>query len=730
MTESMYYSDSVGLPRTDWKQWRLVCDEYGGTTWKYLDKDERETEEQSTFVKYLLKQDFEAPEQLKTKSSFKCAKKGLEFFSRLQEDCGIFPVQYKGPMFMTIGYLAANYYAKLEIPEPFRIEMIRYIVNNAHPVDGGWGLYSDDKSTCFGTTMNYVCLRLLGLPASHPVCLKARKTLLHLGGAIKNPHWGKAWLSVLNLYKWEGVNPAPPDLWLLPYSLPFHPGRWWVHTRAIYIPLAYLSSYKVQCSLDPLLEQIREEIYLPKHLPFDSIDFSKHRNDVCGVDLYYPHSSVLNFLNWTLTKYEKYIRPDWLLKKANEKVYDLIKKECDNTDYLTIAPISFAFDMVVAHFEEGPDSFTFRKFVSRMNDVLFMGPQGMTVMGTNGVQCWDLSFALQYSLVAGLGDLPEFANMIEKGFMFLVKSQITEDCVDGSFRDKRKGAWPFSTKTQGYTVSDCTAEALKAIVMTMNHPNFKYLQSEIPKEKLFQAIDILLSLQNRGRFEFGSFATYEKIRSTDLLELLNPAEVFNNIMVEYPYVECTDSSVLGLAYFSKFYPFYRTEEVKTAIADAIESIKRAQKQDGSWYGCWGVCFTYASMFALEAFHSVGMTYENSENVRKGCDFLISKQLPDGGWSESMKSCETHTYINSAESLVVQTSWAIIGLILAKYPKVEPIKNAVQLLMERQKLNGEWIYESIEGVFNHSCGIEYPNYRFMFPIKALGLFTKEYGDLDA
>ena len=59
---------------------------------------------------------------------------------------------------MTIGYVTANYYSKTEIPEPYRVEMIRYIVNTAHPVDGGWGLHSVDKSTCFGTTMNYVCL--------------------------------------------------------------------------------------------------------------------------------------------------------------------------------------------------------------------------------------------------------------------------------------------------------------------------------------------------------------------------------------------------------------------------------------------------------------------------------------------------------------------------------------------------------------------------------------------
>jgi hypothetical protein len=33
------------------------------------------------------------------------------------------------------------------------------------------------------------------------------------------PQWGKYWLSILNLYEWEGVNPVPPELWYVaPHS--------------------------------------------------------------------------------------------------------------------------------------------------------------------------------------------------------------------------------------------------------------------------------------------------------------------------------------------------------------------------------------------------------------------------------------------------------------------------------------------------------------------------------
>lgn len=74
-----------------------------------------------------------------------------------------------------------------------------------------------------------------------------------------------------------------------------------------------------------------------------------------------------------------------------------------------------------------------------------------------------------------------------------------------------------------------------------------------------------------------------------------------------------------------------------------------------------------------------------------------------------------------------TAWALIGLIKAKYPNIEPIKMGIELIMDRQQPNGEWLQEAIEGVFNKSCMISYPNYKFVFPLKAMGLFAKRYPD---
>lgn len=98
------------------------------------------------------------------------------------------------------------------------------------------------------------------------------------GGATAVPQWGKVWLALLNLYSWSAVNPIPPEFWLLPDWVPFHPWRWWVQCRVVYLPVSYLYANKVTKPLNPLLQSLRQEIFTR---PFEEIDFqplSKHNS--------------------------------------------------------------------------------------------------------------------------------------------------------------------------------------------------------------------------------------------------------------------------------------------------------------------------------------------------------------------------------------------------------------------------------------------------------------------
>ena len=97
--------------------------------------------------------------------------------------------------------------------EPFSTEIKRYLFARQNPKDGGWGLHIEGESTVYGTSMNYVVLRILGASEEDPRMVRARGILHKLGGALNGPHWSKFWLSVLGITDWSIVNPVPPELW-------------------------------------------------------------------------------------------------------------------------------------------------------------------------------------------------------------------------------------------------------------------------------------------------------------------------------------------------------------------------------------------------------------------------------------------------------------------------------------------------------------------------------------
>ena len=490
--------------------------------------------------------------------------------------------------------------------------------------------------------------------------------------------------------------------------------------RTVFLPMSYIYSRRFVTPQTPLICQIREEIYTET---YSAIKFSSHRNSISPRDNYHPKSWVLTIINWILVYiWNSFLRIDHIKRRAEEWSFDLIQREDENTDYANLAPVSATMHLVACYIHDGPESYSVKRHRERLPEYLWMKDEGMLVNGTNGVQTWDTSWLIQAVHEAGLAEDPKWKPMLTKALEFLEDQQIRKNCREQGvcYRQQRKGAWAFSTKVQGYTVSDTTSEAMKAIMMLQHTPGYPCLVSN---HRLQDAVDTLLTMQNAS----GGFASYEPTRGSEYLEYLNAAEVFGRIMVEYDYPECSTAVVTALRLFSKHQPEYRKADISKALDGALRYIRNAQRKDGSWYGSWGICFTYAGMFALESLASVGETYTNSTHVKKACGFLLSKQRDDGGWGESYKGCETGRYVHR-ESQVVMTSWAVIGLLAAGYPDREPVQRAVKLIMDRQQGNGEWKQEGIEGVFNKSVMISYPNYKFVFPIKALGMFAREYGDL--
>jgi lanosterol synthase len=551
---------------------------------------------------------------------------------------------------------------------------------------------------------------------------KASAFIKQYGGATSSSLWGKFWLAVLGVVHWDVVNPIPPEMWLLPEWLPIHPWRMYAEMRMAGQSLAFLASKRWTYQGDMyFIADLRKEVLVE---PYENIVWASRRSDVSSVDCFEPRSWGLEAVSWAyLNIYKPYFQTTTLKQRGEDRLSELIDMQNRNSCYLGIAATDKPMNTIIAYFRDGPESYSFQRHAERLKEFLWMTSDGMQMNSTNGSQCWDTAFLVQAACTAGFQMDERWRPMLLKAYEFLERHQVREDCVDQDkcYRQRRKGGWTFSTREQGFVVSDCAAEALRAVIM-LEKSGFPKIFDDV---RLFDAVDTLLLYQSKA----GGVAAFEATRGGDMLNYLNPTEIFTRFMTELDYPECTSSCVAALSLFRKHWPVYRAKEVDSFIMKGVEWIKTDQRQDGSWYGNWGVCFTYGTMFSLEALACLGEFYDNSQPAKRGCDFLLSKQREDGGWSEAFKSCETMEYHEDpAGSLVCQTAWALIGLAEARYPDPEPLRRGVAFLMSKQQDNGEWLKEAIPGSFHGFCTFSYPNYKFNFTIKALGLVAKRYPGL--
>lgn len=71
------------------------------------------------------------------------ARRGFEFYKRIQSPSGHWACEYGGPQFLLPGILITGYITGTTLPDEWRIEMSRYLFNiqRSNGVgDGGWGL--------------------------------------------------------------------------------------------------------------------------------------------------------------------------------------------------------------------------------------------------------------------------------------------------------------------------------------------------------------------------------------------------------------------------------------------------------------------------------------------------------------------------------------------------------------------------------------------------------------
>jgi cycloartenol synthase len=398
---------------------------------------------------------------------------------------------------------------------------------------------------------------------------------------------------------------------------------------------------------------LRSELFLDS-APYETIDWDKTRNACAKEDLYYPHPWLQDALWWGLTKVEPLLLKTrigkalrgWACRVAARHA----RYEDENTRYVDIGPVNKAMNMLVAWHEakEATDSsFESRlpKHLPRVHDYLWLAEDGMKMQGYNGSQLWDCAFAAQAVAATGLAN--EYKGCLRDAHRYVRDSQVRDDCPG----DLKKWLPPH---LQGRVAVQHARPRLAHLRLFVRGPEsgarFRVAGRKSRRETVarrapaFDCVNVILSYQNPGS---GGWATYENTRSFSWVEIINPAETFGDIMIDYPYVECSSASLQALASFAKRFPTdARAGDIKRASSKGRAFLKSIQRHDGSWYGSWAVCFTYGTWFGVKGLVATGSTYETCARCGKRSRFCSRSRCPTAAGASRTSPARTRSTCSS------------------------------------------------------------------------------------
>ncbi len=569
--------------------------------------------------------------------------------------------------------------------EPVCHQVARFMLD--HQLEnGGWAIYPGGPTDVSASVKAYFALKLVGIAADDPAMARARQAILGAGGAHQCNSFTRFYLALLGQIGYDDCPCVPPELVLIPARFNFSLSAMSAWTRTIVVPLSIMSYFK----------------------PVRVLPEGRGIAELFRDDLDWPSRRTARWFSWTnfflavdgVFKWLDRRVPDAWRQPAVRAAHRWMLEHCENTDGLgAIFPPMVYSIIALRCLNYDLESPAVEWAVKQLDDLHIAENDRIRVQPCLS-PVWDTAIAMISLADAKVpSDHPAWSRAVQ----WLLEKEVRHP---GDWRIRRPGieptGWHFQFHNAFYPDLDDSAMVLLALERSplADQPEVRAASQ--------RGVDWLLSMQNRD----GGWAAYDVDIDNQVLTRLPFAD--HNAMLDPSCADITARVIELLGTLG-----YRADH--PSITRALDYLFRTQEPEGCWYGRWGVNYIYGTWQVLQGLSALEFPMDHPA-IRHAVDWLESTQQPSGAWGETCRSYDEPALKGTGEATPSQTAWGTLGLIAAGRALGPAVRRGIDYLVSAQLPDGSWNESSFTGTgFPRVFYLRYHLYRVYFPLMAMARY---------